>query len=227
MVVDIFIRSYKEDFPWLVYSLRSIQKYASGFGKVHIAVPAQDIGEMPNVGAAEVHLVHDSGKGYLEQQITKMMAEKYCNGNYVLHMDSDCLFTKPVLPDDFFIDGKPIMLRENGVESPWNDISAVSLGWRDEYEYMRRLPIIYPRWIYREFRGWLHNYHGMPVDQWVMRQPDNKFSEFNTMGQWAHKFYPEEFHWAHPCEIQPVARQFWSWGGITPEVQVEINTILA
>jgi hypothetical protein len=39
MTTDIFIRSYRNDFKWLEYCLKSCHQKARGFGKIHIAVP--------------------------------------------------------------------------------------------------------------------------------------------------------------------------------------------
>ncbi|OBQ44537.1 MAG: hypothetical protein AN484_06525 [Aphanizomenon flos-aquae WA102] len=225
MTTDIFIRSYRNDFKWLEYCLKSCHQKARGFGKIHIAVPHQDFEVMPKVSGEEVHLVVDSCNGYLAQQITKLHADEFCNADYILHMDSDCVWTQDVEPSMFFSNGKPIILREDGVESPWKDISAVSLGWRDEYEYMRRLPIIYPRHLYAPFRAWMERQHGMSIDAWIASQPENRFSEFNTFGQWLYRFHPDEFEWKHPSEVPSYMRQFWSWGGLDA-VAEEINSLV-
>jgi hypothetical protein len=50
--------------------------------------------------------------------------------------------------------GKALVFREK-VESPWNKITEEVLGWYDEYEYMRRMPILYPRWAYINFNAWI------------------------------------------------------------------------
>jgi len=226
MTCDIFYRSYEKDFDWLFYSLKSVKQYARGFSKVHIAIPANDVGEMDFVGSPEVHLVTDRCDGYMGQQITKLHADEFCRAEYVLHVDSDCVFYKDISPPSLFLDGKPVMLREN-CESIWKRISERSLGWYDEYEYMRRLPICYPRWIYSAFRQWMQKKHGMSVDDWIMRQPGRDFSEFNTLGQWARRFHPEAFTWLEPREFPEYCKQFWSWGGITPEIKDKIENILA
>ena len=226
MSCDILYRSYAQDFNWLGYSLKSLKKRASGFHRVHIAVPASDFGMLP-VCDGEVHLVQDPCRGYMAQQITKLYADHFCHADYVLHVDSDCIFSSPVKPEDFFVNGKPVLLREEGCESPWMDISARSLGWRDDAEYMRRMPIIYPRWIYSEFRDWMKERNGMPIEQWIDQQPNSEFSEFNTLGQWAYKFHRDAFEWLHPSEMKSFCKQHWSWGGLTDEIRQEIEQCLA
>lgn len=227
MNINIFYRSYIQDFNWLELSLASVKKYAHGFVEVHIAIPASEIDLLPRIDG-EVHLIEPKAMdGYMDQQITKIHADDFCKSDYILHMDSDCIFTKDVSPMDLFLDGRPVYLRENGVKSPWMDISARSLGWRDDYEYMRRLPIIFPRWLYREFRAFMATKHKMSVDEWVASQPGHEFSEFNTMGQWAYEFHRNEFTWMEPKDWPSFCKQYRSWDGLTDEIRGEIERILA
>jgi len=226
MKADIFIRSYAGDFEWLSYCLRSIKKYGNGFGEVHIAVPINDIGSVPVLGGEEVHGVTDRTDGYMAQQITKLHADEFCTAEYVLHVDSDCIFTKDFSPLDFFLDAKPVLLKEE-CESIWRDITEKHLGWHDKSEYMRRLPIIYPRWMYKPFRDWMQKKHNMSVSDYVIQQSGREFSEFNTFGQWAYKFYPDAFSWLQPHELPIVAIQHWSWGGISGEIRDKMDIILA
>ena len=226
MTTDIFIRSYAGDFAWLEYCLKSIKKYGNGFSKVHIVVPANDAGNVPVLGSEVVHLTTDRTDGYMAQQLTKLHADDFCEAEYVLHVDSDCVFFKDFSPLDFFLEGKPIMLQEK-VETIWNPITEKHLGWRDEYEYMRRLPIIYPKWIYGKFRAWMKRKHDLGIDDYVVRVNGREFSEFNTLGQWANRIHPEAFTWMEPNDVPKYCEQFWSWGGITPEIRGKIEMILA
>jgi hypothetical protein len=223
---DIFIRSYAGDFAWLEYCLKSIKKYGHGFDKVHIVVPSNDAGSVPVQGTEVVHLTTDRTDGYMAQQLTKLHADEFCQAEYVLHVDSDCIFFKDFSPLDFFLDGKPIMLHEK-FETIWNAITEQHLGWRDDHEYMRRLPIIYPRWMYLAFRQWMKKKHAMSVDDYVIRQNNRNFSEFNTFGQWAKRLYKDSFTWMEPKDVPKYCEQFWSWGGITPEIKEKIKIILA
>lgn len=227
MTCDIFYRSYKNDFEWLGYSLKSVNKFASGFNRVHIAVPTEDLACVPSVHGEGLHIVHDNCEGYMGQQITKLHADEFCEADYVAHLDSDCILEKKLYAGNLFINGKPVYLREDGTDSPWIDIAAVTLGWRDSNEYMRRLPIVYPRWIYLEFRNWIEKKHGMSLDNWVAIQPSRRFSEFQSLGQWAYEYHRDAFHWMHPSEFPAYVSQFWSWGGITPEIKEKIDNILA
>jgi len=226
MTCDIFYRSYVGDFHWLALSLLSVKKYAHGFSKVRVAVPANDIGLMPKCDG-EIHLISPEHKdGYMDQQITKLHADEFCNSEYVLHMDSDCILTKDVSPLDLFLDGKPVLLREK-CQSPWMHYSAIDLGWYDEYEYMRRLPICYPRWMYKPFRDFILKTHGMSVGKYICSRNGHEFSEFNNFGQWAYKYYQDAFTWLEPREFPAFCKQYRSWDGLDDQKRVEIEGILA
>jgi hypothetical protein len=227
MKTDILIRSYHKDYEWLWHSLRSIRKFGRDFSNIHIIVPELDVSPLNHLTREKIHTVVDQCEGYLAQQITKVYADTWCNSDYVLHVDSDCIFYTNFSPESFFIDNKPVMLYEKPKKSPWNEISEKTLGWYDEYEYMRRHPIIYPRWIYAEFRRWIKEKHGCELDAWICAQPDRKFSEFNTLGQWARKYFPDEFVWMNPHDFPRFCKQYWSWGGITDTIQYEIDQLLA
>ena len=226
MSTDIFIRSYRGDFGWLEYCLKSIKKHSSGFNKIHVCVPPNDVQLLSFVKDEIIHLVDPTADDYMGQQITKLYADYFCHCNFIVHVDSDCIFTKPFSPESFMCGGKAVVLREDGVESPWPSISSRMLGWDDFAEYMRRLPIIYPRWLYAEFRRWMEERSGKVLKDLILSQPNREFSEFNTIGQWAYKFHQDKMEWKHPSEMEAVARQFWSWGGLEASRE-EVEKIIA
>ena len=225
MKTDIFIRSYRNDFEWLKYCLKSIRKFCKGFNNVHIAVPNEDVSALDFLEGEIVHGVCDSCEGYLAQQVTKMHADNYCDADYVLHVDSDCLFFKETHPEEFFEYGKPIILYETDIVTPWPQIAMITLGWLDEKEYMRRLPIIYPRWIYKEFRKWIKQNQKHDLETWICSQPFRSYSEFNTLGQWAYRYHNDKFSWLKPEEKEKYIIQHWSWGGVEDQ-RKQIEEIL-
>ena len=226
MKCDVFIRSYRGDFQWLKYCLRSCDKFLSGFGTIHIAIPASDMGVYKHHGSEVVHLVENWDDDYLGQQNTKLHADQYTHGDFILHVDSDCIFTSPTTPDDFMVGGRAVILHEDGVETPWPPIVERTIGFHMESEYMRRLPIIYPKWIYGGFREFIKKMHGMELNEWIKIQPYREFSEFNCLGAWAWKYAHDGVEWRFPHEMPTKAKQFWSWGGIDGCVE-EMEKILA
>lgn len=228
MVVDIFIRSYRGDFPWLAHSLQSIKRHAKGFGRVHLAIPSGDITALP-AGSEDVHLVNAWEDDYLGQQNDKLHSDNYCQAPYIMVMDSDCILTHELRPEDLFINGKPVWLYEHLLvgASPWGPIVEEALGWHPEFEFMRRHPFVFPRQALVDFRQFMLEKHGEEFHMWLKKRPYRRFSEFNTFGAWAYRHGYDLFEWRQPSEFPTWIKQFWSWGGITKEIEGEIEGILS
>jgi len=227
--VDIFIRSYRQDFNWLEYCLRSIEKYAKGFGKVHVCIPINDFELFPNVGGVEMHLVEPWADDYLKQQNDKLHADWYCRSPYILVMDSDCIFVKECRPEDFFREGNPVWLYEAvpRSETPWYEITQEAIKSMPEFEFMRRHPFVFSRQALRDFRDFMFNCHQEDISKWLKKRPFRRFSEFNAFGAWAYRNYYRHFTWLSPHEMDTYVMQKWSWGGLTGEIQEELEKILA
>jgi len=228
MQVDIFIRSYHGDFHWLEYCLRSIKKYAKGFGKVHVCIPIGDFDLLPPV-EAEVHLVESWPDGYIQQQNDKLHSDWYCRSPYIMCMDSDCVFTQEVSPADFFREGNPIWLYEAVPydHSPWYPITQEAIKSMPEFEFMRRHPFVFSAQSLKDFRKFMFECHGEDISLWLKKRPKGRFSEFNAFGAWAYRNYHRHFCWLHPAETETFVKQSWSWGGLTPEIKEELEKIVA
>ena len=214
--VDIFYRTYEKDVEWLAYSLRSVQKFAKGFRKIVIAIPHDDYHKVSHLTHEQIHLIpSDKGRnGYLSQQLTKLHAEEYCGGDVIVHMDSDTIFTKEVTPDRLMPNGKPVILYEEMQLNPWSDVVEKCLGWKPKYEFMRRHPFVYPRWAYSEFRAWFKAQKGIEIDEYVMRQPANEFSEYNVLGAFLWETHRDCIDFIKPSDFPVFTKQHWSWGGV-------------
>ena len=227
--VDLFIRSYKKDFEWLWYCLKSCAKSAKGFRQTHIVVPHGDQHELNYLTLEKVHICPRYEEDYLGQQVTKLNADLYSSADFICHIDSDTVWLHDISPNDFIHQGKAIMYYEpydKIGECPWQPIVEETLGWKPEFEFMRRPPHIYPRWIYKEMRDFLQARHKMPFDTFVSTRPERKFSEYNTLGAFAWKHHKNKFDWRYPTQDKPTVRQFWSWGGIDANRQ-ELEKLLA
>ena len=226
MNVDILIRSYSGDFNWLNYCLQSYYKYASGFRSIHITVPINDIGFLCH----QKEVIHAGvvwKDDYLGQQRDKLYADTFCNSQFICHLDSDCIFTKPVTPELLMPNGKPVMLFEkHGLNTPWPPMMQKALGWDSEYDFMRRHPFVFPRWIYLEFRKWFKNKHKCELSDWIKSQPAHQFTEFNVLGAWCYKVHPDAFDIRPPDQFDTFLKQYWSWGGASEFID-EIKEIVA
>lgn len=246
-VADIFIRTYPGDYGWLDYCLQAVGKYARGFRKIWIMSPAEPSDPLRLLvqgfgGQAEWKLVNDECKdGYLAQQITKLYADMQTDADYILHLDSDTLFTREVTPYSFLDNGKlawyytpyPIWYVPPGHTEKklvhWQPITEKFMGFVQPFEFMRRLPMMIPRWLYPKLREYCHQTHRRVISEYIGAQPLREFSEFNALGALAFCHYHDRFEWINTLQHTmpaPLARQFHSWGGITPDTEKEIQEIL-
>lgn len=220
--VDIFIRSYSGDFCWLAYALRALHQRVKGFRQVHIVVPAGQAEQLKHLTEEKVYECPIYADDYLGQQITKLMADTYSDADYIMHVDSDLIFTKEVTPETFIVDGKPIIYYEPysvvGME-PWYPIVSEVLGWNPENEFMRRFPFVYPRWIYADLRKYLEERYSNTLENYISSRPYRSFSEFNTMGEFAWTIHHDKFTWRNPHEDPTYVRQFRSWDGIDNHIK--------
>jgi len=233
MTTDIFIRSYARDFPWLAYALRSIQKFATGFRDVVVVIPDTD--DLPGLTVERVIKVKDVMPGYMAQQSTKLYADTFSDADAFLFMDSDCIFTEPVTPETFLTDGRPNWLHTpfekvgEDARTAWYEVMRKCLGEDPPSEFMRRHPQLIPRWALEEFRGFVAARHGVSLEHYIKSQPHGQFSEFNCIGFYLWLHHREKVEWINTEERLPptVLKQFWSHGGISPEIRGEMESLLA
>jgi hypothetical protein len=238
IVCDIFIKTYPPDYPWLRYCLRSISRFVIGVRRTLLVTPEDrdrqwwDGNHFLDLTVKE--LPEHGPDGYLSQQVSKLYADTLTDASHILYLDSDTIFTRPVTPETYFIDGKPIWMMTPwaNTETPWQPIVEKFLGRPVEFEFMRRHPQLVPRWLLVGLREFCEKQHGMPLDKCVMSQPLRSFSEFNAVGAFAYAFHRDRFHWINTEEVPPsewpalTVLQKHSWGGLTPEIEAEFEKIL-
>ena len=227
--VSIFIKTCKKDLPWLNYCLRSIRNHARGFKEVVIVLDEDCRGEQI-ITASESQFCYFSRQwenGYIQQQYIKIHADKYCTGDVILFVDSDCVFMRGFSPESFLSDGKPVLLKTRygnleGAEA-WKKITESFVGFPVDFEYMRRMPLIYLSSSIAEFR----DAHSGNISH-LSSMKDRAFSEFNAIGAWIDKNTPEKYFISDTESWMPqvVAKQFWSWGGISEEIRVEMESYI-
>lgn len=232
MNTSIFIRSYNKDFEWLFYCVRSIRKFCSGFSEVVLVVPDGQQVQLTEAITSRIdrlHLVKERTRGYLDQQITKLQANRYTDAGQILYVDSDCLFVAPATPETFMRDGRPILPKtrydvfrrhqeRTGEKQDvlcWQEITERAVGFPVEWEYMRRLPMMHSFMLLEEIGAM---YPSLPSH--ICSINGNAFSEFNVMGAVADRYLPDLYH-IQDTEADPlqesVCEQSWSWGGISEE----------
>lgn len=230
--MDIFIRTFHRDAPWLVHALSSIRKFCHGYGGVHLVYPKDDeavIQKAVNGYNIMPHPVpNDPGVGYLEQQVSKLTADTFTRADYILYVDSDCFMLRANQPADWFTNGKiPHLItpwEHVGDAKMWKAPTEKALGCEARYETMRRIPVLFPRSVVAGCRQHIERLHQKPIREYVIEQ--KSFSEFNVLGTYAMVMAPHAFTFMDTTlnPLPPlIARQYWSWGGLTDAVKQEME----
>jgi hypothetical protein len=233
----IFIRSYWKDLPWLQFCLRSIELYCVGFSEVVVVLPRASrawLDRNPLPSTVRVKYCPTYADDYLGQQVTKLFADTYVNAEFIVHVDADCIFTRPTRPIDLHPDGRPIVvtkrIAELGRTYPWRTPTEAFLGCEIILDFMQRPPFAYPRWLYPMIREHCLQRHGMPLDRYILSRPPRGFSEFNALGAYAWLHHRSRFDFREagsPEAPVPYCDWHWSWGGLTPGIRAAIAERLA
>lgn len=253
MTHQILIASYKKDFEFLYWNLVTLQRFMRGFLPPVISVSSDDAAECRQIvrrayPKAEVW-VQDGppGLGNLRAQISMMLGDKLCgNAGYIWLVGSDCVVSGDFSPEPFFRNGKPVMLVNSydkllqyapGIE-PWRVGTTNALGFIPQFEYMRRLPLIYPTGLFEPMRRHIETLHEMPFDKYVYgvgayaqrsnRSDAANVSESNIMGAFADRFMHDAYEWVNLDEdyegemsrLPNPMIQFWSHGGLDTPADV-------
>lgn len=235
-MIDIVIRSYSKDFDWLEHCTLAIRCRARGFRRTLIVVPRQSVQRLKHyrVLADAVVECDDFEDDYLGQQVTKLHADLVTDADYILHFDSDCILNQDLCPEALVdSQGRTSVLftPHSNFEriSPWREPTECFLGRATAFDFMRRQPLIYPRWLYSQLRCFCEARHGCTLREYVLSQGPMGFSEYNALGAFAYAFHPERFNWIeHHSDAydESLARIYWSWGGLTPDISREIDLSL-
>lgn len=226
MTTDIFLVTFGRDAPFVPYLLSSIQKFCRGFNEVVVAIPEHD-GEhfkgMDFMGARTCYYPEE-GDGFIHHQGMKCHADKFCKGDFILHMDSDCLFVSETNPQEYFQDGKPMILMAPYASlpgTPWQACTQKVLGFPVENEFMRRHPSVYRRDDYGAFRLHVQQVHGKSLMEYLKpitrHMGADSFSEFNALGAFMHKHRPHEYRFLNTeTDGWPESHvgQWWTHGGL-------------
>lgn len=254
--VHILIVTYEKDLPWLHYCLRSIQKFAKGFQGVTVAFPRHsEEAFRKTTEGFDVELFpynETNGKGFLQHEAMMGKADLICpQTSYVLHMDSDCVFTIPTVSEHYFTAGLPQYLYRSyeslSEEDPlrpgtnvisdciqWQAPTEAQLGFKVGHAYtMCRHPTVFPSRFYKMYRDHIERVHGKRFTAYFM-EGRNAFPQdrmdFTAMGAFAFYRMKTSFRWIDICrEPYPKDRMkaFWSHGGVTPEIKRELESLLA
>lgn len=230
MTHQVFIASYRKDFPWLVHCIDSLDRRSHNFNTPVVAVPESDLQECRALlgDKAVVKPRPDvPGHGFKSAQQAMLEADLYCPADFIYLVGSDCFFYKTFEPQPFFYNQElPIMLvtpyrelaNHPGVQL-WKTCVQNAFGFDPYYEFMRRLPIVYPSGLFGLFRSHIAARHRTTFRSWLAAQDIKSLSESNLLGAFAHAYYAGMYRWIDTT-IAPFEDvgliQFWSHhpGGI-------------
>jgi hypothetical protein len=236
--VGILIVTYLKDIEWLEYCLRSFQKFATGFDQVTIAIPRQGSAPLKKLAATygvSVWVFDEVfGKGHLHQNAIKCMGDAIMPMmDYVAHIDSDCCFTEPVTPEDYFIDGKPVLVMEPYADIAednrrgWKPVTEMAVGFPVTYEFMCRHPAVHPKNLYYQTRKLVEKVTREEFLSFVLRQKSTfpyGFCEFNTLGAYAFENMHNAYHWIDVSkERRPRDKLIQFWSHATPDEELEFR----
>jgi hypothetical protein len=217
MTTDILIVSCAKHFNWLRYALLSCKKFATGFRQIKILIPSEDLSDMTPLltelsvkdGITSRIQCYDDwpGKGFLRHEHVIMCSDEFTDADFVCHIDSDCMFTEPVTPEDYFVNGKPILVHasfhwlinfQQANLAMWQVAVQQAVGWAPTEETMRRHPAVHYRKTYQKARECIESHTGMSCADYIKSCQNDfpqTFAEFPTLGAVAWKFFHGDYHW--------------------------------
>lgn len=241
MNCDILIVSCAKHFPWLRFCLRSIERFASGFRQVKVLIPNEDLDAINPVLAEacnykgipiRVQMYDDwPGKGFLRHEHVIMCSDEFTDADFVCHVDSDCMFTEPVSPADYFVNEKPVLVhasfhwlvtKQQANLSMWQVAVEKAVGWVPTQETMRRHPAVHYRKTYAKTRECIEAHTRMPCADYIKsgrNEFPQEFAEFPTLGAVAWKFFHIDYHWLDQEKGEwPHSKICQFWGHSPPEI---------
>ncbi|CAM9820997.1 unnamed protein product [Ectocarpus fasciculatus] len=182
-----------------------------------------------------IHVVGepDLMDGHIQQKYSKLRADLYTEGDYILHMDSDVVIFEDVTYSHVFHLDKPVLpfrryRKEEGdpelkATTCWQLGTSRAIGEDVYHEFSVFNTHVYPRSMYPAARAFIEQHHGMPfVDFMATRRgscnahlrdilkwtPDQRavmFSDFNFIGAYLWYHMNDAMHWLaiDPYDIQP------------------------
>ena len=212
MKIHIVTISFDKDLEWLKYCIRSIQKYCRDYSGHTIILDDHendcDLTKQYLDSIDYDYVVDTDAKhipvGYVRQQYMKIVCDKYLpdDTDYVCHVDSDSVFYEYNTPEMFFSHGNnvPDMLITNYDDlsdeiwvGRWKQCTEQFMKQSIEFEYMRRMPLVYSPSLMKDFRQFTETVHSCDILSYLQRQ--SIFTEYNVLGAFASKFHNDQYNW--------------------------------
>jgi hypothetical protein len=103
-----------KDLEWFKISAKSYAKFARGFSETKCIVPIQDTElfrePCASAGIKLCPMEEWAGKGFLWHMLQHCYADvHFPEADLIFHLDADCVFGMPCGPEDWIIEGKPLL----------------------------------------------------------------------------------------------------------------------
>lgn len=219
MNVELLLISCAKHFSHLTYAVRSIQKFACGFSQCRIMIPRDDFGKFDEQIMAlappsgQVPILVDGfdewpGQGMLHHMHIIMHSDEYCpDADIIMHFDSDWVFTEPVTPGDFLVEGKPLIMIASfdwlcsSVQANlrmWQEATENAIGKPVPFETMRWPRLLYWRDLYPAARKEIERHTGKGMVEFMRAQRNEfpqSFCEYVTLGNVAWRHFRNRYSW--------------------------------
>ena len=236
MSTSIYLRTYTKDKDWLPFCLRALRKFAKGYEEIVICVLEEEKEQFKDIDLTGCKFVTDPrwcANDYIGQQASKLNCDRHCSGNFVLHMDSDCIITREFDVNEYFKDGQPMVLfrkwEDVGGAAVWKSPTECALGRASQFETMATHPSIWWKSTHELVRRRIASQNNCSFDEYMAKV--TQISEFNILGNYAHLFQPEAYRFVRCVgperDIYPrVMKQYFSHDRVTPALAEEFEAIL-
>jgi hypothetical protein len=163
MQLSILMRSFSLDLSYAALAFQSAQNFIPHALEYVLVVPEADVQAAREKMPAFVQVYGEpilmDSQG-IQQQYTKMMADTYTRGKFVLHLDSDVVIFRDVFLKDLFLLGKPILRYDRYENLPewasiWRNGASYVMGYDVPYEFMRSNDLVFPRHVYALARAFV------------------------------------------------------------------------
>ena len=136
-------------------------------------------------------------------------------------VNSDNIFTNRHDPSVYFDRDKPII----GIQK-WQEMKNTffkqwvdqTLEYESDYNFMRRMPLVYHADLFRKLREYISNLKGDIIDYLNTLET---ISEYNLLGAYAYKFTRESFCW---IDVRESAKEWKRANDILPCTQYSSKT---
>jgi len=144
--------------------------------------------------------------GYLSQQLVKLYADEYLKEEYILHVESDSIFTEWKQSCFFDEFGRIRMFCKPfsaGATDVWKKGTEYSLHVQIQEDCLQSTPFLYRRHVFADLRADIYSRHGKKVEDLVKddylqshlegwKAENLLFSEFNTLNHFWKRAFPNE-----------------------------------